>query len=107
MAFFIALIKVVVRCNRCMGFKKSHKNASKKCRNSGRGQRGRGLGKTFKKAITSNLGKLAISQGLAHASKLYDMGTSWIKNKKIRKILQSNTAKGLLNKGIDKACSKL
>ena len=97
-----------------MGFKKLHKSARKKCRNSRRGQRGRGLGKIFKKAkrfvkkaINSNLGKLAISQGFAHAPKLYDMGTSRIKNKKIRKILQSNMAKGLLNKGIDKAYSKL
>ena len=60
-----------------------------------------------KQAINSNLGKLAISQGLAHAPKLFDMGTSRIKNKKIRKILQSNMTKGLLNKRIDKAYSKL
>ena len=60
-----------------------------------------------KKAINSNLGKLAISQGLAHVPKLYDIGTSKIKNKKIKKLLQSDIAKVLLNDGIDKAYSKL
>ena len=61
-----------------MGFKKSHKSAFKKCRKSREGQRGRGMGKMFKKAkrfvkkaINSNLGKLAISQELAHAPRLY------------------------------------
>ena len=105
---------MVVRCSRCMGFKKLHKRACKKCRNSRRGQRGRCLGKIFKKSkrfvkktINSDLGKLAIRQGLPHAPKLYNMDTSRIKTKKIRKILQSNTAKGLLNKRIDKAYSKL
>ena len=39
-----------------------------------------------KKAINSDLGKLAISQGLAHVPKLYDIGTSKIKNKKNQKI---------------------
>ena len=83
---------MVVRGSKCMVFKKSHKSTCKKCRNSRRGQRGRGLEKIFKKAkrfvkkaINSDLGKLAVSQGLAHAPKLYDMGTSRIKNKKIEK----------------------
>ena len=76
-----------------MGFKKSHKSGCKKCRKSRKGQRGRGLGKMFKKAksfvkkaTNSDLGKLAISQGLAHVPKLYDIGTSKIKNKKNQKI---------------------
>ena len=97
-----------------MELKKSHKSACKKCRKSTRGQRGQGLGKMFKKgkrfvkkAINSDLRKLAISQDLPHAPKLYDIGTSKIKNKKIKKLLQSDNAKGLLNKGIDKAYSKL
>ena len=65
-------------------------------------------GKRFvKKAINSDLGKLAVIQGLVHAPKLYDIGTSKIKNKQIKKFLQSDIAKGLLNKGIDKAYSKL
>ena len=80
----------------------------KKCRKSTRGQRGQGLGKMckrvkrfVKKAMNSDLGKLAISQGLAHAPKLYDIGTSKIKNKKTKKLFQSDIAIGLLNKGID------
>ena len=60
-----------------------------------------------KKAINSNPRKLAISQGLAHVPKLYDIGTSKIKNEKIKKLLQSDIAKVLLNDGIDKAYSKL
>ena len=40
-----------------------------------------------KKAINSDLGKLAISQGLAHVPRLYDIGTSKIKNNKIKKLL--------------------
>ena len=56
-----------------------------------------------KKAINSDLGKLAICQGLAHVPELYDIGTSKIKNKKIKKLPQSDIAKGLLNKVIDKA----
>ena len=60
-----------------------------------------------KKAINSDLGKLAISHRLAHVPKLYDIGTSKIRNKKIKKLLKSDIAKGLLNNGIDKAYSKL
>ena len=85
---------MAVCSSRCIGFKKSHKCACKNCRNSRRGQRGQYLGKLFKKAkrfikkvINSDLGKLEINEGLANAPKLYDMGTSRITNKKIRKIL--------------------
>ena len=76
-----------------MGFKKSRKSACKKCRRNRKGQRGQGFGKMFKKAksfvkkaINSDLGKLAISQGLAHVPKLYDIGTSKIRNQKNQKI---------------------
>ena len=55
--------------------------------------------KLKKKAVKSDIAKLAISQGLAYAPKLYDMGTSRIKNKKVKQLLQSEMAKGLLNKG--------
>ena len=48
---------------------------------------------------------MAISQGLAYASKLYDMGTSRIQNKKVKQLLQSEMKKRLLNKGINKAYS--
>ena len=64
---------MVVHCSRCMGFKKSYKSASKKCENKRRGQSGGSQGKMFKKikelakkAVNSDLGKLAISQGLAY-----------------------------------------
>ena len=50
---------------------------------------------------------MAISQGLVYAPKLYHMGTSKIKNKKIQKLLKSEMAKRLLNKELDKTYSKL
>ena len=113
-AFLLAFVKMVVLCIRCMGFKKLYKSACKKCKNKRRGESGRDLGKMFKKAkkltkkaMNSDLGKLVISQGLAYAPKIYNMGTSKIKKKRIKQLLQSNTAKRLLNKGIDKAYSKL
>ena len=64
-------------------------------------------GEASGKCSWKSKGKLAISQGLAHAPKLYDIGTSKIKKKKIKKLLQSDIAKGLLNKGVNKAYSKL
>ena len=48
---------------------------------------------------------MAISQGLAYEPKLYDIGTSINKNKKVKQLLQSEMAKGLLNKGMNKAYS--
>ena len=96
-----------------MGFKKSHKSACKNVGKSEKDSEGEAWEKCsrkpkgLKKATNSNLGKLAISQGLAHVPKLYDIGTSKIKNKKIKKLLQSDIAKVLLNDGIDKAYSKL
>ena len=50
---------------------------------------------------------MAVSQGLVYAPKLYDMGTSKIGNKKVKKLLQSEMTKNLLKKGLDKAYSKL
>ena len=92
-----------------MGFKKSYKSYCKKCARR-RGQRGRGIGRLFKKAkklakkaVKSDISKMTISQGLAYAPKLYDMGTSRIKNEKVKQLVQSEMAKGLLNKGINKA----
>ena len=81
---------------------------------SRRGQRGHDIDNLFKKAkkltkkvVKSDTAKMAIGQGLAYASKLYDMGTSRIKNKKVKQLLQSEMVKGLLNKGINKAYSNL
>ena len=77
---------MVVRCSRCMGFKRSTKSTCKKCMRR-RQQRGRRFGKFFmkvkglvKKAVKSDLGKLAIGQGLTYAPKPLDMGASKIKN---------------------------
>ena len=63
--------------------------------------------KLAKKVVKSDVAKMAIGQGLAYAPKLYDMGTSRIKNKKVKQLLQSEMVKGLLNKGINKAYSNL
>ena len=38
--------------------------------------------------------------------KLYDIGTSKIGNKKVKKLLQSKMAKNLLKKGLNKIYSK-
>ena len=104
---------MVVRCSRCMGFKRSTKSTCKKCMRR-RGQRGGGFGKFFKKAkglvkkaVKSDLGKLAISQGLTYAPKLLDIGASKIKNKKIKALLRSEMIKKLLNKGKNAPYSKL
>ena len=44
---------------------------------------------------------------LRHMTKLYDMGTSKIKNKEIQKLLKFEIAKSLLNKALDKTYSNL
>ena len=97
-----------------MGFKKSYKSPCKKCKRSLSGQRGCGIKSFFKKAkklakkvVISDIAKMAISQVLTYAPKLYDMGTSKIGNKKLKKLLQSEMAKNLLNKVLDEAYSKL
>ena len=104
---------MVVRCSRYMGFKKSTKSTCKK-RMRRRGQRGCGFGKFFKKAkglvkkaVKSNLGKLTISQRLAYAPKLLNMGASKIKNKRFKSLLKSEMTKKLLNKGTNALYSKL
>ena len=101
---------MVVRCSRCMGFKRSTKGACKKCTRR-RGQRGRRFGKFFKKtkglvkkAVKSNLGKLAISQGLTYGPKYLAFK---IKNKKVKALLKSEMTKKLLNKGTNALYSKL
>ena len=50
LGIFYLVYQMVVRCSKCMGFKKSHRSACKKCRKSRKEQQGRGLGKGFKKA---------------------------------------------------------
>ena len=83
---------MVVHCSRCMGFKKSLKNPCKKCKKKLSRQRGCGFKSFFKKAkklakktVNSDIAKMAISQGLAYAPKLYDMSTSKIGNERVKK----------------------
>ena len=96
------------------GIQKSYKSPCKKCKRRRSRQRGRGIKSFFKKtkklakkAVNSDIAKTAVSQELAYAPKFYHMGTSKIGNKKMKKLLQSEMAKNLLNKGLDKAYSKL
>ena len=58
-------------------------------------------------AVNSDIAKMAISQGLTYAPKLYHIVTSKIRNEKVKELLQSKMAKNLLNKGLGKAYSKL
>ena len=95
---------MVVRCNRCMGFKKSRKSACKKCK-SRRGKRGREFGsflekaaRLTKRALNSDIDKFTINQVLAYAPKLLDLDASKIKNKKVKLILKSEMTKKLLNR---------
>ena len=48
--------------------------------------------KLSEKAVNSDIAKVAISQGLAYAQKLYDTGTLKIENK-VKKLSQSELAK--------------
>ena len=42
-------LEMVVRCSRCMGFKRPYKSPCKKCANRRSGQRGRGLKASLKR----------------------------------------------------------
>ena len=104
---------MVVRCSRCKGFKRSTKSTCKKCMRR-RQQRDHLFGKFFKKAkglvkkaVKSDVGKLAVSQGLTYTTKLLDIGASKIKNKKVKALLKSEMTKKLLNKGTNALYSKL
>ena len=101
---------MVVCCSQFMASKKSYKSPWKEYKRRRSGQSGRGIKNVFKKVeklakkvVNSGITKMAISQGLAYAPKLYDMSTSKIGNKMVKKLLQSDMAKYLLNKGLDKA----
>ena len=72
-------------------FKKSSKSTYKKCKRRRSRQKGHGIKSFLKKAkkpaktgVNSDIVKMAISQGLAYAPKLYNMGTSKIGNKKVK-----------------------
>ena len=105
--------KKVVCCSKFVAFKKSYKSPWKEYKRRRSGQRGRGIKNFFKKveklakkAVNSDIAKMIISQGFAYGPKLYDMRTSKIGNKKVKKLLQSDMAKYLFNKGLDKTYSK-
>ena len=75
---------------------------------------GRGVKKIFKKATTlakkvarSDLERMAVSQGLAYAPKLLELGSKNIKNKKLKSLLQSEMTKSLLNKGTNALYDRL
>ena len=44
------------------------------------------------KSITSEIGKKVIDEGIKHAPELYNYGTKKIKNKNLRKALESDIA---------------
>ena len=70
-----------------------------------KGQRSRGFLSSFKKAnnpTVRQLGKTALKKAINYAPQLYNLGTSKIKNKTARKILQSDTATNLLNNSVTK-----
>lgn len=68
------------------------------------GQRGRGLVSLFKKAgrlgksaAKLDIGKMLIKKGVDHLPGPYVKGTLKIKNKKLRALLNSEAAQGLVN----------
>ena len=67
-----------------------------------RRQRGRGLFSFVKKLAKNPAVRSLAKQGIKHLPGLYDAATSRIKNDKIRRALQSDLAKGLLNKTVDR-----
>ena len=69
---------------------------NKRRRRRGR-QRGRGLFDFVKKVIKNPAVKALGQQAIQHLPDLYNAATSRIKNDKIRRALQSNAAKHLLN----------
>ena len=96
------------------GFQKIIKKSLQKSKKIRSGQKEHGIKSFYKKAkkiakktVNSDIAKMAISQRLAYAPKLYDMGNSKIGNKKVKNLLQSKKAKNHSNKGLDKAYLKL
>ena len=71
-----------------------------------KGQRGRGflssLRKIAKNPLVRQMGKTALEKSINYAPELYNLGKSKIKNKTVRKILQSDAATNLLNNIVTK-----
>ena len=51
------------------------------------------------KAINSDIGKKLIDEGIKHAPELYRLGTSKIRNKNVRKALESEVANYVAQEG--------
>ena len=51
------------------------------------------------KAINSDIGKKLIDEGIKHAPELYRLGTSRIRNKNVRKALESEVANYVVQEG--------
>ena len=92
-------------CNRTRTVPKSRRR-----RQIRKAQRGRGflssLKKNSKKSTCKTNRKTAPKNPIDYAPQLYNLGTSKIKNKTARKILQSDTATNLLNNLVTKCGSK-
>ena len=75
-----------------------------------KGQRGRGflssLKKIAKNLLLRQIGKTALKKAIDYAPQFSNLGTSKIKNKTTRKILQSDAATNLLNNLVTKYGSK-
>ena len=61
------------------------------------------------KAINSDIGKKLIDEGIKHAPELYRLGTSRIRNKNVRKALESEVANYVVQEGQKRSrkCRKL
>ena len=75
-----------------------------------KGQRGRGflssLKKIAKNLLLRQIGKTALKKAIDYAPQFSNLGTSKIKNKTTRKILQSDASTNLLNNLVTKYGSK-
>ena len=65
-----------------------------------RRQRGRGVFSFIKKVAKNLIFRQLAKTGLQYLPQVYDAATSRVKNDKVRKILQSDTARGLLDNAI-------
>ena len=69
-------------------------------------QKGQGflssLKKIAKNPLVRQIGKTALKKAIYHTVQLYNLGTSKIKNKTARKVLQTDSASNLLNNLVTK-----
>ena len=85
-------------------YKKRAAPKSRRGRPVRKGQRGRGFlsRKIAKNPLVRQMGKTALEKSINYAPELYNLGKSKIKNKTVRKILQSDAATNLLNNIVTK-----